>query len=399
MSNAVFVGLGFGAIQGGLFACEAFRSGRFARIVVAEIRPDVVQAVRRAGGRYRVNVATQSGLEVREVAGVEILNPTDPADRAALVAAVAAATEICTALPSTAGYATGPAPVAPLLAEGLRGKATPCVIYAAENHAGAAASLAQAIGKELGAMPPGAQVLGTVIGKMSGVVTDPVEIAQARLAPLADGLPQAFLVEEFNRILISQITLPGFRRNITVFEEKNNLAPFHEAKLYGHNAAHALLGYLAHGRGYRFISEAAGDTALMALVRAAFLEESGRALIARHRGADELFTVPGYQAYADDLLARMINPWLRDTVARVIRDPCRKLAWSDRLVGTLRLALDAGLAPQRFARGAAAALDLVVAEPPARTRADWLDALWPEPDVPPGRKQTLKDLILSAPSS
>ena len=64
----------------------------------------------------------------------------------------------------------------------------------------------------------------------------------------------------------------------------------------------------------------------------------------------------------------------------------------------MRLALDAGLTPQRFARGAAAALDLAAAEPPVRSRADWLEALWPEPDVPPGRKQALKDLILSAPN-
>jgi len=274
----------------------------------------------------------------------------------------------------------------------------PCVIYAAENQARAAVLLEQAIGRELGAVPPGVQVLGTVIGKMSGVVTDPEELAQAHLAPLADGLPQALLVEEFNHILISRITLPGFRRGITVFEEKAQLVPFQEAKLYGHNATHALLGYLAQRRGYRFISEAAGDTALMGLARAAFLEESGGALIARHRGTDELFTASGYQAYADDLLARMVNPWLRDAVARVIRDPQRKLAWSDRLIGTMRLALDAGLTPQRFARGAAAALALVAEKPPVRSRADWLDALWPEPDVPPGRKQVLKDLILSNPT-
>ena len=43
---------------------------------------------------------------------------------------------------------------------------------------------------------------------------------------------------------------------------------------------------------------------------------------------------------------------------------------------------------------AAAALDLVAAETPLVSRAATLDALWPEPDTPPGRKQALKDLIL-----
>ena len=395
MSNGVFVGFGFGAIQAGLFAAEAYRSGRFARLVVAEIRPDVVQAIRCAGGRYRVNLATRSGLEVREVAGIEIFNPNDPADRVALVTAVADATEICTALPSVAAYAS----ISPLLAEGVFRKATPCVIYAAENQPTAAAVLGQVISQTLGTLPRPVQFLSTVIGKMSGVVTDANEIAQAQLAPVCDGLRQAFLIEEFNHILISRITLPDFRRGIMVFDEKDNLVPFQEAKLYGHNAVHALLGYLAHRRGYRFIFEATGNAALMALVRAAFLEESGGALLARHASTDPLFTAAGYQDYADDLLARMVNPWLRDTVARVIRDPRRKLAWNDRLIGAMRFTLDAGIIPSRFAQGAAVALDMVAAEQPTQSRADLLNALWPEPDVPPGRKQVLKDLILSASSS
>ena len=72
----------------------------------------------------------------------------------------------------------------------------------------------------------------TVIGKMSGVVTDPLQIRRDGLVPLVEGGSQAVLVEEFNRILISQITLPDFRRGIDVFQEKADLLPFEEAKLY-----------------------------------------------------------------------------------------------------------------------------------------------------------------------
>jgi mannitol-1-phosphate/altronate dehydrogenase len=123
---------------------------------------------------------------------------------------------------------------------------------------------------------------------------------------------------------------------------------------------------------------------LREIARTAFLEESGRGLIARHHGIDPLFTTAGWQVYADDLLERMVNPFLRDAVERVIRDPRRKLGWNDRLVGTMRLALDAGIAPHRFAKGAAAALALL----PGVT----LDELWPEA-VEPARSQ-LKELIL-----
>ena len=48
-----FVGFGFGAIQAGLFAYEAGRSGNFRRLVVAEVMPETVEALRNAQGRYR----------------------------------------------------------------------------------------------------------------------------------------------------------------------------------------------------------------------------------------------------------------------------------------------------------------------------------------------------------
>ncbi|MBU4212845.1 MAG: hypothetical protein KKD33_09710, partial [Verrucomicrobia bacterium] len=59
----LFVGFGFGAIQAGLFLYEAHASGQFDRFVVAEVMPEVVDAIRKAGGRYRVNIAAVQGIE------------------------------------------------------------------------------------------------------------------------------------------------------------------------------------------------------------------------------------------------------------------------------------------------------------------------------------------------
>jgi len=173
---------------------------------------------------------------------------------------------------------------------------------------------------------------------------------------------RAFLVEKFNRILITKIDLRGFKRGITVFEEKPDLLPFEEAKLYGHNATHALIGYLLRLRKAEFMSEAQKDKDLMTLARDAFLLESGKALCKKYAGLDPLFTEKGYQAYTDDLLERMMNPHLRDSVERVTRDPRRKLGWDDRLVGTMRLALSKDTMPTRYAQGAAAALRVLEAE-------------------------------------
>ena len=76
-----FVGFGFGAIQGGLFLYEAHRSGNFGRLVVAEVVPEVVEAIRRSGGCYRINISTRTGIEVREIPNVEIFNPLAPSYR------------------------------------------------------------------------------------------------------------------------------------------------------------------------------------------------------------------------------------------------------------------------------------------------------------------------------
>jgi mannitol-1-phosphate 5-dehydrogenase len=399
------VGFGFGAIQAGLFLWEAQQSGNFKRLVVAMTNDEVVEALRRNGGTFRVNIATHSGRDVGEIRNVEIYNPRVATDREALLEAVADADEMATALPSVETYEQADASTADILAGGLRRKiqrgGRPCILYAAENHNHAAEILADFIRKRLAPAEAEAvaeifEPINTVIGKMSRVVRDRGEIAEAGLEPYVENGSRAYLVEEFNRILVSQVSLPSFRRGIQVFEEKTDLLPFEEAKLYGHNAAHALLGYLGRQRSLRFVADAAGDSGLMNFVREAFLEESGQALIARRGGVDRLFTPSGYRAYAEDLLERMVNPWLRDDIGRVTRDSRRKLGWSDRLVGTMRLAVSAGIEPWRFAQGAAAALEELRQEEPGKMDERILQALWSVGDGSEAEKSHLSHLILSA---
>ena len=367
VQGKTFVGFGFGAIQAGLFLFEAHASGAFGRLVVAEVVPEMVAALRDAGGFYTVNVAHASGVEPARVGPVEAYDPAVEEDRAALTDALALADEIATAVPSVRFYASdAPGSIHRLLAAGLARKVEiggpRAIVYAAENHNHAAEILAGLVGQELDA-PTGAAVqervrfLNTVISKMSGLT----EAGEA-LAPVTPGSKRAFLVEDFNRILVTQ---PGFTqekggaafaRAIEVFQEKPDLFPFEEAKLYGHNALHALAGYLGAARGLAFMSELSGAPGVLEFVRAAVLEEPGAALLEKYAGADTLFTGAGFAAYTDDLLVRMTNPHLQDRIERVCRDPERKLGWDDRLVGPMRLALANGSAPGRFAVGVAAAL-------------------------------------------
>jgi mannitol-1-phosphate 5-dehydrogenase len=368
MAGRTYVGFGFGAIQAGLFLYEASRAGVFGRLVVAEVLPEVVAAVRQAGGSYTVNVAHPDRVEQAVVGPVELLDPGVAADRRQLIDAIAEAAEIGTAVPSIRHYtSSGEGSLHCLLAAGLQAKVEQggprAVVYTAENHKDAAEILSDAVLAELTSIEQAevrrkVRFLNTVIGKMSGVISDREEIQARGLAPIVPGGGRAFLVEAFNRILISQVRFAGrpFRRGIAAFEEKPDLLPFEEAKLHGHNATHATAAYLAIAAGQRRIADLAGTPGVMAFLRAAFIEESGAALIHRYVGVDPLFTPAGYTAYADDLLARMVNPFLGDTAERVGRDPERKLGWEDRLIGTLRMCLQEGVAPRRYAAGAAAAL-------------------------------------------
>jgi mannitol-1-phosphate 5-dehydrogenase len=357
--SRTFVGFGFGPIQSALFLYEAYKSGDFGRYVVSEVDQELVDAVRASDGQYTINIARPNRIDQVQVRGVELYNPRQPADRRQIVRAIAQADELATALPSVKLYDAGDqASVAALLAEGLPARdLRPAVVYAAENDNDAAELLQSAVERRAGRSFDTVQFSDTVIGKMSGVITDPDEIARLNLKPITPHLPRAVLVEEFNRILISRIDLPGFVRGIEVFIEKSDLHPFEEAKLYGHNAIHALIGYLAHERGLTTLAQAADHPELMSIARAAFLEESGAALARKYKHLnDALFSAEGYRAYAEDLLARMVNPNLNDLVSRVIRDPQRKLGWNDRIYGTMRLALSQGIVPVHLAQGAAAAV-------------------------------------------
>jgi mannitol-1-phosphate/altronate dehydrogenase len=404
-----FVGFGFGAIQSGLFLYEAFHSGAFRRLVVAEVVPEVVTAVQKERGNFCVNIAHRDQVESAHVGPIEIYNPAVESDRQDILAAIVEAEEIATAVPSVAFYTSDkPGSIHRLLADGLCQKVEQdgprVVVYAAENHNHAAEILEAAVmtlipQDQQAAVRSQVRFLNTVIGKMSQIVTDPSDILERNLTPIAPKLPRAFLVESFNHILISKIQFAEiFERGIQVFEEKNDLLPFEEAKLYGHNATHAILGYLGAMLGAQRVADLREIPGILPFARAAFIEESGATLIRKHIGVDQLFTSDGYKDFCDDLLERMINPFLVDITERVTRDTERKLGWNDRLVGTMRVALEQGIKPHRYAFGTAAALvrfEPIILEGKIPT-GNILDELWQEDSPNQYERNQLITLIETA---
>ncbi len=369
MTKHIFTGFGFGPIQSGLFVKEAYDSKNFEHFVISEIDQKLVDAVKANKGSYYVNIARSNCIDAVKIDNIELLNPNDAKDRQVLLEALAESTEMVTSLPSVNFYdAGGNCSVASLITEGLKNsKADATIIYTAENHNHAAEILEKiVIEKAGGALPKPFQFLNTVIAKMSGVITDPDEIKKLKLKTIAPGIDRAFLVEEFNRILVTKTVIPNFKPGIEVLIEKPDLLPFEEAKLYGHNAIHALLGFIGYLKGYIKMTDLKNDKAIMKITKDAFVKESGDALIKKYaKLEDRLFKKAGYREYAEDLLVRITNPYLNDTTIRAARDPIRKLGLNDRIFGTMILALEQGIEPENMAIGAAAGIAVILKDPQA----------------------------------
>ena len=124
-------------------------------------------------------------------------------------------------------------------------------------------------------------------------------------------------------------------------------------KLFMHNMSHAVLAYLAKGKGYTYIWEAAGDYELRYKALGALLEAS-EALSAEY-GVEMGSLID----FSYELLSRFDNKLLGDTVDRVGRDTVRKLARADRLTGTALLCMKHGIEPKFIREGMLAALDFV----------------------------------------
>jgi mannitol-1-phosphate 5-dehydrogenase len=146
--------------------------------------------------------------------------------------------------------------------------------------------------------------------------------------------------------------------DVVGMQPEERFAVFTARKLYLHNCAHAILGYLGYHRGYALGYEALEDGWIRSILDGA-LDESLRGIVARY-DADEGWL----RAHVEDLLRRFANRVLADPTLRLARDPLRKLAPDDRLVGAARLAEAAGCSPRNLAWGIAGALAFDAEEDP-----------------------------------
>ena len=173
------------------------------------------------------------------------------------------------------------------------------------------------------------------IGRMVPIMTD----------EMREGNILRVWVEPYDRLPVDKAAFVG---NIP---EINNLVPYSpfgyyiKRKLFIHNMAHSMFAYYGWQRNYRYIYECVANKEMKAKVRSAMVETK-KALVKEYGVPDKEI-----ESHIEDLLNRFSNRALGDTVARVGKDPLRKLHANDRLVGAALYCTQMGIEPLNLIDG------------------------------------------------
>lgn len=162
--------------------------------------------------------------------------------------------------------------------------------------------------------------------------------------------PLEVTVETFSEWIVDQTQFKGDLPAIPGMELTDNLMAFVERKLFTLNTGHAITAYLGQLAGHKTIRDAILDEKVRAVVKGA-MEESGAVLIKRYD-----FDAEKHAAYIQKILGRFENPYLKDDVDRVGRQPLRKLSAGDRLIKPTLGTLEYNLPHANLVTGIAAAL-------------------------------------------
>lgn len=367
MKQAVIFGAGnIGRGFIGQLFCE---SGYFVTFVDVD-RP-LLDALN-ARGSYTIRLAGRDGTREVTVGPVRAL---PAADREAVAAALAQADLAATAV----GAAALPA-VAANLAAGIARRAVRAPddggalnVMVCENLKGAATVLRSLVNE---ALPEGIRLhVGERVGFVDTVIA---RMVPAPTPEMRAKDPSLIVVEPYAELPVDRAGFVGPIPAIVGMIPHAPFAFYTDRKLYIHNAGHAVLAYLGYRRGHRYSYEALADEDIYFQARGA-MEESARALVRRYGPSGG-----GLLANIDDLLLRFGNRGLGDTIQRLARDPVRKLAAGDRLVGAAAIALAQGVQPANLVTGIAAGLCFDSAEDPsavalqARLKRDGLERVLSE---------------------
>ncbi|MBK4715037.1 MULTISPECIES: mannitol-1-phosphate 5-dehydrogenase [Tenebrionibacter/Tenebrionicola group] len=301
-----------------------------------------------------VNQAVLDALNARHSYQVHVVGEQEQVDTVSGVNAVSSAGDAVIDLIADVDLITtavGPVVlerIAPAIAKGLikrraAGNDRPLNIIACENMVRGTSELKACVLKALGEEDK------TWVEAHVGFVDSAVD----RIVPpsaRADDDPLAVTVETFSEWIVDKTQFKGALPPIPGMEPTDNLMAFVERKLFTLNTGHAITAWLGQQAGHQTICEAILDKNVRAVVQSA-MEESGEVLIRRYG-----FDAASHAAYIQKILGRFENPYLKDDVERVGRQPLRKLSAGDRLIKPLLGTLEYGLPHAGLVKGIAAGL-------------------------------------------
>ena len=329
---------GAGNIGRGFLGQLFFESGY--HTTFAEVVDDVVAGLNERHA-YPLRIVDEEP-EMLTIGNVSAVKASDiPAVASALAEAELAATAVgVNILPK----------IAPLIAAGLtkrfsRSKPLPLNIIVCENMINAGPFLREEVRKHLDATYH--RALDNQVGF--------VEASIGRMVPVMSAKDKAedpllVCVEAYCELPVDADAFKGPLPELKNMRPYPDFAGYVERKLFVHNAGHAVTGYLGYLCGHEYIWQAINDPRIRAEADAAIAETS-KGLTAKH-GLD----TAALKDHWADLIRRFGNKALGDQVARICKDPVRKLGPKDRLIGAGLMCLEQDIEPHRVAFAAAAAI-------------------------------------------
>lgn len=168
--------------------------------------------------------------------------------------------------------------------------------------------------------------------------------------------PLTVTCENFADLIIDRAVFIGDLPHVEGLSLKENLNAYIERKLFTLNTGHAITAYLGAENNKETVFEAINDSEIKNIVYGA-MEESGEVLIRRHG-----FGRFEHESYIQKILSRFFNPYLKDSVFRVGREPMRKLSYNDRLIKPILGTLEYDLKHDNLLKGVASAFKFYTPE-------------------------------------
>lgn len=337
--NKIAVHFGAGSIGRGFLGQLYFESGY--STVFIDVMEDVIAALNERKA-YPVDIVSETGVERIQIKNVSAVSGKDREAAAAVLAQAAIA--------STAVGLNALPHIVPVIARAIElrfanDSALPLDIMLCENVKNGETYMRELVKKQLptehhAALDEKVGFIEASIGRMVPVMT-----AEQRAVD-----PLLVCVEPYCELPVDAAGFKGTVPPIKDLKPTGNFVGYVERKLFVHNLTHATAAYLGYRKGYSYIYEAIRDDEIRALVEGAG-KESCEAL-AKKRGLD----AGELAAHVEDLIFRYHNTALADQVARVARDPLRKLGKDDRLIGSACLCVEQGVEPKHIAIATAAAI-------------------------------------------